>query len=137
MQTNRLNMTFSAISENEAFARSAVAAFVLPLAPTVEQLSDIKTAVSEAVTNSIVHGYPDCGGEITVSAELVEDVVHIKICDSGVGIEDVEQARMPFFTTRKGEERSGMGFTVMECVMDSVEVESEHGVTVTMTKRLG
>ncbi len=127
MNNNKIKLTFSAISENESFARSVVACFALGLNPSVAQISDIKTAVSEAVTNAIVHGYPKGGGEITLVAEIRDNVLHINIFDEGVGIENVEQALEPFYTTKSSEERSGMGFTIMKSFMDKVKVFSEKG----------
>ncbi len=140
---NVMRMEFSALAENEAFARAAAAAFVMPLDPTVEELTEIKTAVSEAVSNSIIHGY----GSLEEPAEAVVFMecamkkggkLIIKITDQGVGIEDVEKAREPLYTTGDGEERSGMGFTVMESFMDKLNVMSEKGkgTTVMMTKYL-
>jgi len=136
---NEMRLEFTALSENEAFARLAISGFMLPLDPTMEQLADVKTAVSEAVTNAIIHGYGGRGGMVGMRAaygdggELV-----VKIIDQGRGIDDVLRARQPFFTTCRGEDRSGMGFTVMESFMDDVEVQSApgKGTTVIMTKRL-
>lgn len=125
--TNKIRLTFTAVSENESFARSVVAIFALRLNPSVEEINDIKTAVSEAVTNSIVHGYPFDKGEITLEAEIKRKTIHIKVFDEGVGIENLEQALEPFFTTRPDGERSGIGFTVMKSFMDSVRVESKIG----------
>ncbi len=127
MKQNKIKLTFSAQSENESFARSVIACFALSLNPSVAQLSDIKTAVSEAVTNAIVHGYPDCDGEITLTAEIIDSQIHINVFDEGVGIENVNQALEPFYTTKESEERSGMGFTIMKSFMDNVEVFSEKG----------
>lgn len=122
---NEMKMEFDAISANEAFARVAVAAFVSELDPTLEEVSDIKTAVSEAVTNAIIHGYEEKGGKVVMRASLsTEDMLEIHICDTGVGIADVEQAMQPLFTTGADKERSGMGFSFMEAFMDGVEVES-------------
>lgn len=145
---NRMKTEFSAVAENEAFARSAAAAFVAPLDPTVEELTEIKTAVSEAVSNCVIHGY----GVVAQGRKRKEEEnvivmecrmyrggkVVIKIEDSGVGIEDVEQAMEPLYTTGNAEERSGMGFTVMESFMDKLNVTSEKGkgTTVIMTKYL-
>ena len=127
MQTNKMKLTFLSRSENEAFARSVISCFALQLNPSVAEISDIKTAVSEAVTNSIVHGYPNECGEITLEAIIEDNLIHINIFDQGVGIENLSQALEPFFTTRADEERSGMGFTIMESFMDKVEVVSEKG----------
>ncbi|MDP4133506.1 MAG: anti-sigma F factor [Bacillota bacterium] len=123
---------------NEGFARVAVAAFVSQLDPTLEQLAEIKTAVSEAVTNAIVHGYENMMGYVTVTAQWTGRLVTVTVEDKGKGIPDVEMARTPLFTTRPELERSGMGFTVMENFMDSVEVYSkEHqGTRVVMIKQL-
>ncbi len=125
-------------SANEAFARGAVACFAAQLDPTLEELGDIKTAVSEAVTNAIVHAYPDSLGRIVVKARVLdEDVLEISVRDWGRGIPDVEKARQPLFTTG-GEERSGMGFTIMESFMDSLAVRSAEGkgTRVTMRRRI-
>ena len=102
---------FDSVSENEGFARNVIASFLLPLNPGIGELTDIKTAVSEAVTNAIVHGYPDTVGEVTMLAETDGENVHIVISDSGVGIDDLEAALEPFYTTKPDDERSGMGFT--------------------------
>ncbi len=136
--TNELTMTFSATSENVAFARNAVAAFCVCLDPTVDQLSDLKTAVSEAVTNAVVHAYPQGGGMVTVKTVIDGETVHITVSDDGVGIADIEQAMQPFFTTRLDDERSGMGFTVMESFCDSLTVtnKSPSGTVVNMTKAI-
>lgn len=134
---NFMNLRIKAISSNESFARSAVAAFCVDCNPTVDQLGDVKTAVSEAVTNSIVHGYAGRDdGVVEISVERIGSLVHIEVKDEGVGIPDIEQARTPFFTTKPDEERSGMGFTVMESFTDSLTVENNtpHGVTVRMVK---
>lgn len=137
---NRMKLQFSAMAENEAFARAAAAAFVACLDPTIEELTEIKTGVSEAVSNSIIHGYRENPDEIVTMECRIRPggKVIITVRDEGVGIEDVERAREPMFTTGKAEERSGMGFTVMESFMDKVEVESHtgEGTAVTMTKQL-
>ena len=137
---NEMRIDFAAQPENEAVARVAVGAFLLPLNPTLEEMEDVKTAVSEAVTNAIIHGYQGKGGMIRVSAELYEDKqIHIEVVDCGVGIEDVAKAREPLYTTCPEMERSGMGFTVMETFMDSLSVRSSrgHGTTIHMEKKLG
>lgn len=136
---NFINVTLPAISKNESLARSIVAAFSVALNPTLDELSDIKTAVSEAVTNSIVHGYTGEGGKIYIYARLEGNLLHIEITDDGIGISDIESARKPFFTTKSDQERSGMGFTVMESFMDGLEVENrpEGGLKVTMYKSIG
>ncbi|MGN1250573.1 MAG: anti-sigma F factor [Candidatus Spyradocola sp.] len=137
---NEMRIDFSALPENEAFARVAVGAFLLPLNPTMDEMEDVKTAVSEAVTNAIIHGYQNRGGMIRLAAELYEGkLVKIDIVDCGVGIEDVDRAREPLYTSSPEMERSGMGFTVMETFMDSLSVRSERGrgTTIHMEKRLG
>lgn len=139
MQTlNRMTLRFDSRSVNEAFARMTVAAFVAQLDPTLEELNDIKTVVSEAVTNAIVHGYRDQMGEIIVSARLLEgNFAEIKVKDHGCGIADIEQARQPLFTTGDGE-RSGMGFTIMESFSDKLKIRSAvgRGTTVTMIRHI-
>ena len=135
---NQMNLEFPSKSVNEAFARSAVACFAAQLDPTLEELGDIKTAVSEAVTNCIVHGYPDTIGTIAVRCRILEDnTLDIVIKDKGCGIADVAQARTPMFTTG-GEERSGMGFTIMESFMHELKVTSRpgRGTTVHMKRRI-
>ncbi|ACT00995.1 anti-sigma F factor [Paenibacillus sp. JDR-2] len=139
MGRNEMTLSFSARSENEAFARIAVASFVSQLDPTLEELNDLKTAVSEAVTNSIIHGYDsDPAGKVTIEASIDGDVVSIAIWDNGRGIEDLELARQPLFTSKPEMERSGMGFTIMENFMDRFEVTSElgQGTRVAMLKRI-
>jgi stage II sporulation protein AB (anti-sigma F factor) len=126
-----------ALSSNESFARSTVAAFSFPLNPTIEEVNDIKTAVSEAVTNCIVHAYQGNKlGTITITARLFKDMLEVIVTDTGKGIADVEKAMQPFFTTGPEGERSGMGFTMMKASMTSIKVESKLGVgtTVVMTK---
>ena len=135
---NYITLSFPSKSANEAFARSAVACFAAQLDPTLEELGDIRTAVSEAVTNCIVHGYPDKIGTITMRCRILKDnVLDIVIKDRGVGIKDLEQARQPMFTTG-GSERSGMGFTIMESFMTSVTVSSVpgKGTTIHMRRKL-
>ncbi len=136
---NEMKITMPSLSINEGFARSAVAAFCVELNPTLDEIADIKTAVSEAVTNCVVHAYPNSIGEITIWVGLTLDRAEIKITDNGVGIADLIKAREPFFSTKPSEERAGMGFTVMESFMDSVTLErnSGGGITVTMIKKLG
>ena len=134
---NKMELKFSALSQNESFARATVAGFCLPANPTIDEITDIKTAVSEAVTNSIVHAYPDKkSGEILLTCVLDDRSVTISIRDYGIGIKDLDKARQPFFTTRPLDERSGMGFTVMESFMDNLKVENATGggVLVTMCK---
>lgn len=136
---NYMEVTFDAQSVNEGFARLVVAGFCLPLKPNLDELGDIKTAVSEAVTNCVVHAYPSGIGKVMLSCEYFEDgLVKIVIKDDGVGIRDIQKAREPFFTTKPDEERSGMGFAVMESFMDNIEVEQngEKGLCVTLYKRL-
>ena len=135
---NYIKFEFPSRSVNEGFARAAAAAFAAQLDPTMDELGDIKTAVSEAVTNCIVHAYPDRLGKVVLRLRLYPDnVVEITVRDAGVGIEDVERARTPLFTTGN-EERSGMGFTIMESFMDSLKVRSApgKGTTVTMRKHI-
>lgn len=127
VEVNKFKLIFSAISENESFARVTAASFISQLDPTVEELEDIKTAVSEAVTNSIIHGYENEKGEIYLECILEKKLATIMITDFGKGIEDIDLARQPLYTTKPHLERSGMGFTVMESFMDSVEVISEPG----------
>lgn len=135
---NKMILKFNSTSQNEAFARNVIASFILPLNPSISELSDVKTAVSEAVTNAIVHGYPNVEGEVTMSAEITDGEIHIIISDSGVGIENLEQALEPFFTTKPDEERSGMGFTVIKTFMDEVKVISKinEGTIVDMVKKI-
>ena len=140
MNDNEMELIFDAISSNEGFARVAVAAFVSSLNPTLEEISDIKTAVSEAVTNAIIHGYegaPDCYVEMALA--LTDTQLVIEIRDQGVGIADIGQAMEPLYTSRPELERSGMGFLFMEAFMDEVQVESEpgKGTCVTMKKWIG
>ena len=136
--TNEVTLTFPSLSRNESFVRSATACFAAQLDPTLNELEDIKTAVSEAVTNAIVHGYPDSIGQGTVKLRVCgENQMEVVVKDHGRGIPDVDRARQPMFTTG-GEERSGMGFTIMESFMDKVAVRSAvgRGTTVVMRKRL-
>lgn len=153
---NEMEIIFDAVSDNESFARVAVAAFVSNLDPTVEELADIKTAVSEAVTNSIIHGYENLygygrpgrrpaeeervnPGKVQIRCVLEEDTLHIRVTDQGKGMDNVAQAMEPLFTTRPELERSGMGFAFMEAFMDDLEVESApgKGTAVIMRKKLG
>ena len=135
---NEMKLEFISKSSNEAFARVAVAAFAAQLDPTIEELADIKTAVSEAVTNSIIHGYEDKQGIIKIVCKLRENEIIIEISDTGKGIEDIEAAKEPLYTTKPNLERSGMGFTIMESFMDSMEIESIVGLgtKVTMSKKI-
>lgn len=151
---NRMRLVFVPLSENEGFARVAVAAFMTQLDPTLEEIEDVRTAVSEAVTNSIIHGYPKAcvlkqeavsekesikNDEIVVEAYLTEKQIHIKVEDRGVGIENIGKAMEPLFTTKPELERSGMGFAFMEAFMDELFVESEpgKGTVVYMSKQIG
>lgn len=137
--SNSMKLEFLSISENEGFARAAVAAFVTQLNPTLDELDDVKTAVSEAVTNAVVHGYSGGFGTIHITCVLNEDSITVSIKDAGRGIEDVNLAKTPLYTSTEGSERSGLGFTVMETFMDSVEVLSApgKGTVVTMRKKIG
>ncbi|MCL6586121.1 MAG: anti-sigma F factor [Anoxybacillus sp.] len=134
---NEMHLQFSALSQNESFARVTVAAFVAQLDPTMDELTEIKTVVSEAVTNAIIHGYNnDPNGIVYISVVIEDGVVQMTIKDEGIGIADVEEARQPLFTTKPELERSGMGFTIMENFMDEVTIHSEvnKGTTVQLTK---
>jgi stage II sporulation protein AB (anti-sigma F factor) len=125
---NVMNLQFSAISQNESFARVAVAAFIAQLDPTMDELTEIKTVVSEAVTNSIIHGYEnDPNGIVYINVTIEDHIVDVTIKDVGIGIKNVEEARQPLFTTKPELERSGMGFTIMENFMDEVEVSTQPG----------
>ena len=137
MKNNYLKLEFLSLPENQAFACDAVAAFCLPLNPTLSQLSDVKTAVSEAVTNCTVHAYRGTQGIVTVECRTDEHSLHTSISDRGAGIADVNEAIQPFFTTLPSDERSGMGFTIMQTFMDEFSVKSERGAgtLVCMTKR--
>lgn len=134
-----MKLEIDSIPSNEAFARVVVAAFLTRLNPTMEEISDIKTAVSEAVTNAIIHGYQNEVHKIEIVAQVEKDLLTVSVKDFGVGIENIEKAMEPMFTTRKDLERSGMGFVFMEAFMDSIKVESElgRGTTVTMKKKIG
>lgn len=133
---NQMKLEFLSKSQNESFARSAVAAFVAQLDPTIEELSEIKTAVSEAVTNSIIHGYEYKEGYVNISILIIGNTVQIEVKDFGKGIEDVDLAMQPLYTSKPELERSGMGFTVMQSFMDEVQVFSTfgQGTTVVMKK---
>lgn len=135
---NKMELKFLSLSNNEAFARSCVSAFCLELNPTIDELTDIKTAVSEAVTNCVVHAYPNKLGIITLTVTLTEDNINVTVSDDGIGIDDIDKAREPFYTTKKGDERSGMGFTVMESFMSNLSVikNINGGITVSMDKQL-
>ncbi len=138
MNNNYMELRFKSTSENEGFARTCVAAFCLQLDPTLEELNDIKTAVSEAVTNCVVHAYPEGNGEIYLKAEITNDLLKVVISDKGIGIENIRQAREPFYTTKPSQERSGMGFAIMESFMDKMNVEKNgnRGLKVTLLKQI-
>ena len=135
---NFIKLSFPSKSVNEGFARNTIAAFCAQLDPSVEQINDIKTSVSEAVTNCIVHGYRDTFGIIYITATIKEDTIMVKIVDKGSGIEDVNKAMQPLFTTDPEGERAGIGFAVMQSFMDSVKVKSAlgKGTKVVMTKKI-
>jgi stage II sporulation protein AB (anti-sigma F factor) len=136
---NVMNMQFSALSQNESFARVTVTSFIAQLDPTMDEITEIKTVVSEAVTNAIIHGYEnDENGIVYISVVLEDDTVYLTIKDEGVGILDLDEAKQPLFTTKPELERSGMGFTIMENFMDHVKVESEEnkGTAIYLTKHL-
>ena len=137
--TNHMQLQFLGCPENESFARVVIAAFAVQLSPTLSEIADIKTAVSEAVTNAIVHGYEGVQGMVSLLASYTpEGELLVEVADNGKGIPNIEEAMAPFYTTRPQEERSGMGFAVMQTFMDAVMVESEmgKGTTVRMEKRL-
>ena len=138
MKKNHMRLFFPALSQNEAFARTAAAAFAAQLDPTIEELTDIRTAVSEAVTNAIIHGYGGRGGEVEMECETEGDSFTVRIRDRGRGIDDVPRAMQPFFTSAPELERSGMGFSVMQAFMDDVRVTSApgEGTSVEMKKRI-
>ena len=137
--TNEMELVFESRSVNEGFARVAVAAFMTQLNPTLEEVADVKTAVSEAVTNAIIHGYEKEIDKIKIRCRLEEQTLYIEIIDYGKGIENVEQAMQPLFTSKPELERSGMGFSFMEAFMDEISVESEQGkgTVVKMQKEIG
>ncbi|MED3802164.1 anti-sigma F factor [Lysinibacillus xylanilyticus] len=135
---NEMTLTFLALSENESLARVAVTGFIAQLDPTIDELSEFKTVVSEAVSNAIIHGYEEDGkGVVTVHAKREDDIVTVSVLDKGIGIEDVSQAMEPLFTTKSAMERSGMGFTIMDSFSDQLTVMSkwQEGTTVTFTKK--
>lgn len=132
---NKMNLEFLSKSNNEAFARITVASFASQLDPSIEEISDIKTAVSEAVTNSIIHGYEDKTGLIKIECTLFANSIEIIITDNGKGIENVEKAKEPLYTTKPELERSGMGFTIMESFMDELKIESLPGVGTKVTMK--
>lgn len=133
-----MKLEFDAISENEGLARVVVAAFLTRLDPTLEQLQDVKTAVSEAVTNAVIHGYEEKGGKIQMTATLENGQLSLSIADKGIGIENVPEAMQPLFTTKTEGERSGMGFSFMEAFMDELQVQSQvgRGTRITMEKKI-
>ena len=138
---NHMELSFDAVSVNEAFSRTAVAMFMAQLDPTLEQIDDVKTAVSEAVTNAIIHGYNEDEPEKQVKMKCMYDenrILTIKIIDEGIGIQNIDKGMQPLYTSKPQMERSGMGFSFMQAFMDSLVVESEcgRGTTVTMTKKL-
>ena len=137
--TNEMELVFDSKSVNEGFARVAVASFMTQLNPTLEEVADVKTAVSEAVTNAIIHGYEKRVDKIIIRCRLEEQTIYIEIEDRGKGIEDVERAMQPLFTSKPEMERSGMGFSFMEAFMDEISVESEpgKGTVVKMQKEIG
>lgn len=139
MSENRMKLEFDSISENEGFARVAVAAFVTQLNPTLEEVSDVKTAVSEAVTNAIIHGYERKKGTVYLECLLKDNEVEIFVQDLGQGISDIRQAMEPLYTSKPELERSGMGFAFMEAFMDELKVESKlgEGTTIHMKKKIG
>ena len=139
MNDNYIRVEMATISENVSLARIIVTGFIAPLDPTIDESSDIKTAVSEAVTNAIIHGYGSTEGMVEIKLTSCKRKITIEISDEGVGIEDVEAVREPMFTTKPDLERSGLGFTVMETFMDTVEIKSipGEGTTVILTKTLG
>ena len=132
---NEMKIEFLSKSKNEAFARIAVAAFIAQLDPTVEEVADIKTAVSEAVTNAIIHGYEEKIGIVKLICKIAQNEVFIEISDSGKGIENIEEAKQPLFTTKSNLERSGMGFTIMESFMDEINVDSVLGLGTKVTMK--
>lgn len=135
---NEMKLEFLSKSSNEAFARITAAAFAAQLDPTIEELADIKTAVSEAVTNAIIHGYAEKKGIVKMRCQIIEQELIIEISDNGQGIENIQLAKQPLYTTKPNLERSGMGFTIMESFMDEVEIESivGMGTKVTMKKKI-
>ncbi|MBU3840119.1 MAG: anti-sigma F factor [Candidatus Ruminococcus intestinipullorum] len=137
--TNEMEIIFDSRSENEGFARVAVAAFMTQLNPTIEEVADVKTAVSEAVTNSIIHGYEDIIGKISIRTRILEKELIVEIKDQGKGIEDIKQAMEPMYTSKPEQERSGMGFAFMEAFMDDIQVYSQsgYGTKVVMKKTIG
>lgn|SRR5690625_1806418 len=137
--TNKMTITFSSRSENESFARVTVAAFVAQLDPTLNEINEIKTVVSEAVTNSIIHGYNEEPDHfITITCEIIDNEIFLQVKDDGIGIKNIEEAKQPLYTSKPELERSGMGFTIIENFMDTVTITSEvgKGTTIDMVKQL-
>ncbi len=136
MYKNNVNIELDSNSSNEGFARMVTVAFLAPLDPTIDEISDIKTAVSEAVTNCIIHGYDNKAGKIYMKMSLQDNLFRVEIEDKGIGIEDINKAMEPMYTTKEDEDRSGMGFCFMEAFMDNLEVESkvEQGTKIIMSK---
>ena len=136
---NEMTLRCKAIKENEGFVRLCVVGFIAAYNPTMEEIGDIKTAVSEAVTNSIVHAYPSSAGDVEINVKISNSEVYITVTDFGIGIDNIEKAKQPFYTSKPDMERSGMGFTVMEGFMDNLTIKSQKnkGVQIVMTKKLG
>lgn len=137
---NKMRLEFSSKSDNESFARIVAAAFIMELDPTLEELSEIKTAISEAVTNAVIHGYNENeNGTVILEGVLYNSSVTFTVTDNGKGISDIQKAREPMYTGKPSEERSGMGFTIMESFMDNIEVKSDVGIgtSIIMTKHIG
>lgn len=137
--TNEMTVEFASLSQNESFARMVVAAFMTSTNPTIEEVSDVKTAVSEAVTNSVIHGYENGAGIIKIYAKVKGRNIYIEVTDYGKGIDDIEKAMEPMYTTKSEQDRSGMGFSFMEALMDSICVNSKpgKGTTIKMWKEIG
>jgi stage II sporulation protein AB (anti-sigma F factor) len=135
MKQNTMLLRFDALSQNEAFARVTVGAFFSQLNPTLEELADVKTAVSEAVTNAVIHGYCQKGGTVEIECTLTGQAMTVSVADCGIGMKDVERAMQPFFSTGPEEERSGMGFMVMQAFMDDLLVESTPGAGTKVTMK--
>lgn len=137
---NEFKCTFPAVSANEALARAALSAFIIPADPTAQELADLRTVISEAVTNAVVHGYRNTSGEVALCLRLLpEGVIYIRVSDKGCGIPDVEQAMKPLYTSAPEEDRAGLGFAIMQTFTDSLHVRSAagHGTTLTMRRKLG
>lgn len=132
---NEMNIEFVSKSNNEAFARISVAAFAAQLDPTIDELADIKTVVSEAVTNCIIHGYEDTEGIVKINCKIFDNTIQIEISDTGKGIENIEMAKKPLYTSKPNLERSGMGFTIMESFMDEMKIESILGLGTKITMK--